>query len=783
MMGCVFTLAAADNVILFIGDGMGQDHVKAGRVLVNGSSATPLNFENLGYTAESITVLPDGAVTDSATAGTALATGYQHPANGVISMGANFSIKNTILELAKAKGFRTGIITTDDIGGATPGAFGAHEPDRTYMADIRYDYLMDDTTYPHPASLPNILLGGGYDDPTMIPGVGLTYAGAARNRGYSYIRSSAELETAGSLPLLGLFGTAWAPMTAMVLRPSTEPRLSAMVAKALSMLENSQGLFLMAESANIDKLSHSNDKNFVWEVSELEAAVQTAVAWKNSHPGDNTLILLTADHETGGLTVPDQTVTPGTVPAMSWSSTGHTSRNVPVFATWPASLQGLIIDNTEVFFLLDDYLNISTGGKPPEITGVTTSGITESGAIVQWDTLEPSTSALYDGSNLIAQNTARATRHALACTGLSPGTQYQLTASSTDISGCTGMAGVSFSTKASDLNARVIAEPAATFGTISGTIAGVATSGDGLAQLVTEATSGAGSRMVVEYTLHTAASPALIESLTLRGAVGWTALDGTADQLVTEVRVALPEGYGWERITFPFQATPACGYVNANGDVVLRFSDSASIKRERKDTLSVDHLLGEVILGSATPEPPTQPGTPTASTVAATAITLTWADSANETSYMIWRYTAAGGWVVAAEPVANDVTYTDMGLTPGTTYTYVVRAVNGDGYADSAPLSVQTPSGLLAPTNVKATAAKGAIALTWTDPNTTEDGYQVLRGLAYENVVVFANLAANVISFTDQSVSRGKTYYYQVRALKTGGEAGPVSATVSATAR
>jgi alkaline phosphatase len=117
---------AVDNVILFIGDGMGSAHVKAARAFVNGDTSVPLTFENLGFAAASVTTLPDGGVTDSATAGTALATGYQHPVNGVISMGANNSIKTTLLEWAKAKGKRTAIITTDDIGGATPGAFGAH---------------------------------------------------------------------------------------------------------------------------------------------------------------------------------------------------------------------------------------------------------------------------------------------------------------------------------------------------------------------------------------------------------------------------------------------------------------------------------------------------------------------------------------------------------------------------------------------------------------------------------------------------------------------------------
>jgi len=300
---------------------------------------------------------------------------------------------------------------------------------------------------------------------------------------------------------------------------------------------------------------------------------------------------------------------------------------------------------------------------------------------------------------------------------------------------------------------------------------------------VTEAVSGAGSRLLVEYTLHTFASPASIETLTLQGAVDWTAKDGTADELITEVRVPLPGGYGWLPITFPFQAVPPSSYVDPNGDVVVRFSDSASIKRERKDTLTVDYLLGEVVLGNTTPTPPTPPGTLAASTVTATAITLTWRDSDNETSYLIWRYTADGGWVVVTEQPANTSTFTDQGLTSGMAYTYVVRALNADGYADSNPLTASTLAVLLAPQNLKASAAKGAINLTWTDPNTTDTGYEILRGDTPDgNFESLAIQSANITSFRDQPVSRGTTYYYQVRALKYG-ETGPVSATVSATAR
>jgi hypothetical protein len=675
-------------------------------------------------------------------------------------------------------GFRTGIITTDDIGGATPGAFGAHEPDRTYLADIRFDYLLEDTgSAPHPASRPDLLLGGGYDDSV--------YPGLATGSGYNFLDTATELES-GELPLVGLFGNAWAPMTAMAYRApeTTQPRLSEMVAKALGLLDNAQGFFLMVESANIDKLSHSNDENFVSELPELDVAVQTALAWRASHPTDNTLILVTADHETGALTVPDQTQSPGTVPSMTWDSGSHSARNVPVYATWPASLNGLTVDNTEVFFILEDYLNLSSGGQPPVITALTVLGITETSATVQWDTVEPSTTALYAGDTPISDDSSRVTRHTVVCGGLEPDTQYQFTALSKDIAGNTGSAAVSFSTTAPDFNARVLAEPLAAIGVVSGTIAGVAAPDDGLTQLVTEAPSGVGSRVLVEYTLHTSASPGLIETLTLHGNVSWTGRDGAAEELITEVRVPLPDGgYGWQPITFPFQAIPPSSYVDANGDIVVRFSDTASIKRERKDTLAVDYLVGEVVTGSTTPAPPAAPGSLAAATVTENSVTLNWQDSAGETAYLIWRFTAEAGWMVVAELEEDEVTFTDSGLTPGTSYTYAVRALNADGFADSELLTIEIAAVLVAPQNLKASAGKGVINLTWTDSNTLETGYEVLRGTTSDgNFGHLATVSANATSYSDTSVVRGTKYSYQVRAMK-GVEAGPVSATVSANAR
>jgi len=593
--------AAGPNIVLFIGDGMGFEHVQAGRLYKSGSDATPLTFETLLYHGQAMTKLPDGTVTDSATAGTALATGYQHPVNGVISMGTDNSIKTTILELAKAKGLRTGIITTDSISGATPGAFGAHEPSRANEADIRYDYLLDDATFPHRASLPNVLFGGGFDDPYLVPGPNATYVAIANSLGYTFVKTASDLSVMPPAEhALGLFGSGWAPMASFVTGNTAQPRLPQMVAKALALLQNNNGagFFLMVEGALIDKLSHSNDRNFTPEVAQLDLAVQEALTWATANAQD-LLVIVTADHETGGVNVPDgQAVAPGTIPAMTFSSTGHTGAAVPVYANWPEALQGQTIDNTEVFCIMEDYLD---GGKAPQITGLLVSGINETGATVQWSTAELSDSRVeLSGSAGAFAVAERDVSHALLCTGLKPGTTYTLTASSTDLAGYVGTATAQFTTLAPPpSDALVNANPVVTIGTLAGGFDAVGAPNDGVAQTIMEAAEGTGSGLQVEYTLHTPAEPGEITALELYGAVSWTLKDGTRDDLVAEVRVTAPGGgFTWERITLsaetPFQAVPASSYVDASGNVAIRFTDGASFRHERKDTLAVNYLVGKV---------------------------------------------------------------------------------------------------------------------------------------------------------------------------------------------
>ncbi|HPS03284.1 MAG TPA: alkaline phosphatase [Candidatus Sumerlaeota bacterium] len=161
------------NVIFLIGDGMGPVHVEAARLY----TGEPLSFENLPYQGRVKTYSANNSVTDSAAAGTALATGVKVN-NSVIGMkipGEQQELLN-LSEWAKSQGKSTGLVTSAHMTDATPAAFGAHEPKRTNYAQIACDYLQQ--------SRPNVLFGGGgnfseFVDPTRA--------------GYSVVRNRAEL--------------------------------------------------------------------------------------------------------------------------------------------------------------------------------------------------------------------------------------------------------------------------------------------------------------------------------------------------------------------------------------------------------------------------------------------------------------------------------------------------------------------------------------------------------------------------------------------------------------
>lgn len=321
------------NIILFIGDGMGFEQVKAAGMYANGSAGT-LSFEGFADKAAVSTHNYWGAITDSAAAATAIATGRK-VSNGVISIAnqGDGSPLETLLEHHKEQCRSTGLVTTTNIANATPAAFGSHTYSRDNGFEIITDYLND--------ARPNVLFGGA----TYINNTN------AANAGYTVVTDHAglqEIDTSSIILLSGQFGSGYMPYEYDGFYGGL-PHLSDMTVSALDVLDNDpQGFFLMVEGGRIDHAGHDNNiMRNIMETMEFSRAVQAAVNWASGRA--DTLIIVTADHETGGLTVL-QNNGAGGVPNVSWISGSHTGVNVPLFA-WGqnAEMVSGLLDNTDLF--------------------------------------------------------------------------------------------------------------------------------------------------------------------------------------------------------------------------------------------------------------------------------------------------------------------------------------------------------------------------------------------------------------------------------------------------
>jgi len=338
----ITSTVAPRNVFLFIGDGMGPEQVRAAGMYQNGSEGT-LVMESFPYSSTMTTYSADNAVTDSAASATAMATG-QKVNNGVISVAlpGDGSDLETLLEHFHRYCKRAGLITTTYATHATPAAFGAHEASRADTTNIAGDYLMQ--------TKPDVLFGGGAN------GLNPTNASAA---GYAVVFDRAEMQALTptlTARVSGQFGNTNLPyeydyFTGADPGYDTLPHLAEMVSTTLLLLEDvPDGFFLMVEGGRIDHAGHANDiARNIFEVLEFDRAVEVAYTWAVSRT--DTLIIVTADHETGGLNVIANNGA-GNFPTVAWATTGHTATPVPVYA-WGvnAKLAAQVMDNTHIYHL------------------------------------------------------------------------------------------------------------------------------------------------------------------------------------------------------------------------------------------------------------------------------------------------------------------------------------------------------------------------------------------------------------------------------------------------
>jgi alkaline phosphatase len=352
--------ARARSVILVVGDGMGAAHREAARLALSGNGE-PLGMDRLPVLGLQTTdpVDPEDAVTDSAAAATAWATGSK-TVNGTVSVDADGDPLLPLGVEAAQAGKATGIVTTSLVTDATPAAFFSTVEDRKDQSAVA-SQLLD-------RARPGVVLGGGEDywlpedDPGTHPDSTPEdpdegsrgredLLSAAREQGYEVVGDRDGLESAGDGKLLGLFANEemWQPADERegdVYDPPVS--LAAMTRAALDRLdEDEDGFFLLVEEEAVDGMSHANNGTRMLQAMEsLDAAVQVARDYVEDHP--DTLLIVAGDHDAGGLAIEDfddgdredgpfEIAADGRRFTLDWTTEGHTGVPTPVTAQGPGA--------------------------------------------------------------------------------------------------------------------------------------------------------------------------------------------------------------------------------------------------------------------------------------------------------------------------------------------------------------------------------------------------------------------------------------------------------------
>ena len=446
----------AKNVILLIGDGMGFNHVDATSIYKHGRTGG-LIFEGFpvkfavstypaggGYDGEKVwggfDYVKKGA-TDSAAAATALATGAK-TYNGAIGVGEAKAPLGNVVEAAEALGKSTGVVSSVMFSHATPAGFVAHNEDRDNYADIALEMLERSSV--------DVIMGVGHplydDDGRAVEDNGepkrYTYVGGKdewerivsgkagegsdadhngiQDDAWTFVEMRGDFQkmVSGTVPkrVVGIPRIHAALQNGRSGRDdnkkddkpfetplvSSVPTLAEMTAAAINVLDgNEKGFLLMVEGGSIDGAAHSNvSGRVIEETLDFEGAVEAVVAWveKNSN-WDETLVIVTADHETGYLTGPQSDAAGqegrrdaaarnailgnggGKMPQMEWHSGGHTNSLVPLYARGRAAallekyadetdvVRGRYVDNTEIAAVIFEAI----GERTPAVRGSVSS--------------------------------------------------------------------------------------------------------------------------------------------------------------------------------------------------------------------------------------------------------------------------------------------------------------------------------------------------------------------------------------------------------------------------
>jgi alkaline phosphatase len=317
------------NVIILIGDGMGVAQIYAG-ITANQGHLFLQNFKNIGF---QTTFSSNNFITDSAASGTALATGKKTYNNAIGVNQDTIPIEN-IREKSEKMGMATGLVSTSAITHATPASFVAHQAQRSMYEAIAADFLKTNI---------DVFIGGGYKHFTdRADGKDLTVE--LKAKGYQVLTDMVSIAKVKKGKLAGLTAAEHNPS----ILNGRGNMLETATKTAINILDNDpDGFFLMIEGSQIDWGGHKNNTPYiVTEMLDFDKAIGKALAFASKNK--ETLVIVTADHETGGFAINGGNIKKGNVEG-GFTTGGHTAIMIPVFAFGPGAenFRGFY-DNTDI---------------------------------------------------------------------------------------------------------------------------------------------------------------------------------------------------------------------------------------------------------------------------------------------------------------------------------------------------------------------------------------------------------------------------------------------------
>lgn len=311
------------NIIFMIGDGMGENHILAGEIY-KGDKLNIQKITDKSY----VTTYSTEEITDSAAAATALATGYKTN-NRVIGKDPSGNNIENLVEYANKRRMKTGIVCTQILNHATPAGFTVHNIERSNYDEIALSQI---------ESCVDLMFGGGREYFSK-------YKTQMSKNNFTWINSFSDLSDIDKeSKVIGTFADK------SISEEENRISLSDLTQEAISRLENDKGFFLMIEGSNIDVYSHEeNLSKTLKELIDFDDAVKIAKKYVDKNP--DTLLIITADHETGGLNLDGVTSANQLNNSLYTSGGEHTSANVLLYAYGIGAedlTQYNVIDNTYI---------------------------------------------------------------------------------------------------------------------------------------------------------------------------------------------------------------------------------------------------------------------------------------------------------------------------------------------------------------------------------------------------------------------------------------------------